>query len=245
MLCLTLALLASCQRREVAPELKRAPEGGSAIAVHEAKLSDPDRSGHTLTVPEQVEAIDKRHDNCSNDAGFSDFARFKCEEPSRKDLYALAPRSQLGRDLERLFAMLQGAMVFGMHGENSAESVNLTNGEFYDLAKARAEILNDLRLDQPEAWVGALDPGPRLAWLRSPFMNRYYENDPSERDVPIRAEKLWNSIRDRDCQAYPVRHCAERLNNAFSRIVDSGVIEEHDLFLNEDIRAANERRHSE
>ena len=45
------------------------------------------------------------------------------------------------------------------------------------------------------------------------------------------APGTWASIRDRDCEAYPVQQCAQRLDNAFRDLIDTMVVEQREKRL--------------
>lgn len=172
----------------------------------------PRTVGRAKAIPQLLSEIYRRKEACIS-AAYSEIVWFTCDDNAIAEFNELVSASPAGKDLNRLFAMVSYPMERGMAGEDAVYAHKSASGSMVDLSRVRVIILTNVSAVGPYRPVGLPDPEPRLAWM-------------SDQQLARKARRLWDSIRDRDCKAFPVPHCAERLNNAFSDLIDRTVVEE-------------------
>ncbi|HJP69561.1 MAG TPA: hypothetical protein VJ846_11720 [Sphingomicrobium sp.] len=165
------------------------------------------------TIEDLIEDVLRRSDACKSAAVYNDGEWAHCDYKAIAEYDSLIPKTPANKNLDQLFDMISGTMEIEIWGEGAPVAMKTVSGTLAEFAQARAAILNH-SLPPVQKRVGGLDPGARLAWMDDQRLAR-------------KARHLWNSIRDRDCKAYPVPYCAERLDNAFSEVIDSEAVEGH------------------
>ena len=130
---------------------------------------------------------------------------FGCDWTAIYAIFPILSRTKANDDLKKLFETLERPFNLKLSDRGDSQVVALAVGSaFADLAQARAAILTESEVMIPYVPAGSISPGRQLGWM----------------DGRSKAVQYWATIRREDCKAYPVPHCAERLDAALSDLID-------------------------
>ena len=152
----------------------------------------------------RLAVIVKSRKQCVNSAN-NVAANFGCDWTAVRATFPVLSRTTANGKLETLFETLEEPFNSKLNGKADSQVIGFAvTDAFADLAQARAAILTESEALLPNVPVGSISPARRLGWVKDGG----------------KAERSWADIRRQDCRAYPVPRCAERLDAAFSDLID-------------------------
>lgn len=186
------ALLCACQATN---DCSQQPEAGGTV------LTFPERSSRHGDI---LDMLRRKLEHCPDERWIqsaSAISGCNMDVVAGADRLLSASQSNMGELLTDLSGPLMRART---GGESALSEMNLVSGELAAFAIDRVAILRGIaafQTHQPKA------PPPRMfGWIED-----------KERQASIR--KRWVRARDDDCRAYPVPHCAAKLDQAFARLM--------------------------
>lgn len=183
---------------------------GPAAAAKARQAPDQDRSHRSSRA---IAAVDARLDRCSDAADGNAADLVTCDTQAIDAFNALLRRSRNKGFAAFLNRLEDTLFEFLTKGDASASMQVVASGSLRDLARKRAIILTGADTRLPHARGGRAS------------LNQLFDKLPdvpvlSEVHVSRRLRLEWVKVRNADCAAHRVPHCAERLDAALADVLD-------------------------